>query len=279
MTGTDDVGSGGPGTTGGGAEVEVPSEPEDVWRAIASGDGTAAWQFRTEIEGREGGTIVIRRRPFGPDAEAVITAWDPPRRLAYEEPLGPDAPALALATEYLVTARGDGTCVVRVVSSLAGDGGWEDLLEGATQGWRMALIVLRCYLTHFAGQPAASLDTIATVGRPLSDAAAVFAAVVRPLGVEGPATTGEPFHAHDGAPPLAGTVEHLTAGYALLRSTEPSPALFAVSAFPMDGATLSVNVCGRFYGPDGPASAAREQRRWDAWLPARLARLARLKEA
>ena len=266
MTGADS-----PETTGG-AEVEVPGEPEDVWRAIATGDGTAAWQFRTEIEGREGGTIVIRRRPFGDDTEAVITAWEPPHRLAYEEPLGPDAPALA--TEYLVTARGDGTCVVRVVNSLAsGDDGWEDLIDGATQGWRMALIVLRSYLTHFAGQPAAGLDTIATAGTPLSDSAAVFAAVMRPLGVESPAAVGGPFRAHEGAPPLAGTVEHLTAGYALLRATEPSPALFAVSAFPMDGVTLSVNVCSHFYGPDGPASAVREQRRWDAWLPARLARL------
>ena len=276
MTGADDVESGGSETTGGeaeaGAEVEVPGEPEDVWWAIATGDGTASWQFRSEIEGREGGTIVIRRRPFGPDAEAVITAWDPPRRLAYEEPLGPDAPVLA--TEYLVTARG-GTCVVRVVSSLAGDGGggWEDLLDGATQGWRMALTVLRSYLTHFAGRRAATLDTIVTFDRPLSDSAAVFAAVMRPLGVESRATAttrGDPFHAHDGSPPLAGTVEHLTAGYALLRSTEPSPALFAISAFPMDGVTLSVNVCGRFYGPDGPAAVAREQRRWGAWLPARL---------
>ena len=280
MTSADDVERGRPETTGGeadaGAEVEVPGEPEDVWRAIATDDGTASWQFRTEIEGREGGTIVIRRRPFGPDAEAVITAWDPPRRLAYEEPLGPDAPVLA--TEYLVTARGDGTCVVRVVSSLAGDdGGWEDLVEGATEGWRMALIVLRSYLTHFAGRRAATLDTIVTVDRPLSDSAAVFAAVMRPLGVESPATASSPFRSHDGAPPLVGTVEHLTAGYALLRSTEPSPALFAISAFPMDGVTLSVNVCGRFYGPDGPASAAREQRRWDAWLPARLP--VRLKEA
>jgi uncharacterized protein YndB with AHSA1/START domain len=257
------------------AEVEVPGEPEDVWRAIATGDGTAAWQFRTEVEGREGGTIVIRRQPFGDDAGAVITAWDPPRRLAYEEPAGPGTPALA--TEYLVTARDHGTCVVRVVSSLSGeDGGWEDLLEGATEGWRMALTILRSYLTHFAGQPAASLDTIATVARPVSDSAAVLAAVMGPLGVDIGADVGDQpavgdrFRSHDGAPPLAGTVEHLTAGYALLRATEPSPALVAISAFPMDGVTLSVNVCGRFYGADGPAAAAREQRRWDAWLPARL---------
>jgi uncharacterized protein YndB with AHSA1/START domain len=257
------------------AEVHVPGEPEEVWRAIATAEGTAAWQFRTEIEGREGGTIVIRRRPFGEDAKAVITAWDPPRRLAYEEPAGPRSPALA--TEYLVTARGDGTCVVRVVSSLAGGdtddaddtGDWEDLLEGAAEGWRMALTILRSYLTHFPGQRAAGLDTIATVGRPPGESAAVFAAVTRPLGLAG-LVPGDRFRARDGAPPLAGTVERLDASYALLRTTEPSPALFALSAFPMDGVTLSVNVCGRFYGPDGPAFAAREQRRWDTWLPTQL---------
>ena len=258
-----------------GAEVDVPGEPEDVWRAIATRDGTAAWQFRTEIEGREGGTIVIRRRPFGDDAEAVVTAWDPPHRLAYEEPAGSGVPPLA--TEYLVTARGDGTCIVRVVSSLAGgetgEGEtWEDLLEGATRGWRMALTILRSYLIHFPGRRAAALDAIATVDRPLSESADVLAAVMRPLGVDvtsGP-SVGDGFSARNGAPPLAGVVERLDETYALLRTTEPSPALFAVSAFPMDGVTLSVNVCGRFYGPDGPASAAREQQRWDTWLPTQL---------
>jgi uncharacterized protein YndB with AHSA1/START domain len=251
-----------------GAEVEVPGSPEQVWQAIATGHGNAAWLFPADIEAREGGTMRIHRQPFGPAATATVTAWEPPHRFAYEEPLqASDGSAAApLATEFLVAAQRGGTCVVRVVNGLRRDGdGWEDLVDQAGEGWRMSLVVLRGYLTHFAGQPAASLDAIAAVGRPPSERVEVAAAVMRRLGLTG-LTAGARFRAPAGAPSLAGSVEHLGSAFFLLRTTEPGPGLFAISSFPMDGTTLSVNVCGRLFGPDGPAVAEREQPHWNAWL-------------
>jgi hypothetical protein len=52
----------------------------------------------------------------------------------------------------------------------------------------------------------------------------------------------------------------------LLRAAQPCPALFAISSFPMDAVTLSVNVTGRLYGPGADAVAARERPCWHEWL-------------
>jgi len=249
-------------------EVEVPGSPEEVWEAIATGAGHAEWLFTAEIEARPGGAMVIRRKPFGGDDVATVTAWDPPHRFAFEEPIEPGDGSTAppLATEFLVEARSGGTCVVRVVSGLLHDGdGWEDLVEGAGEGWRMALEILRAYLTHFAGQPVAHLDVIGGVSRPLDHRTDVFAAIISKLGLTGLAA-GDSFRLPPDAPPLAGVVERAPNNFMLLRATQPCPGLVGISTLPMDGATLTVNVSGRLYGPDAVPVAQRQQPRWEAWL-------------
>lgn len=200
----------------------------------------------------------MHRAPFGPDATATVTAWEPPRRFAYADPM--------FATEFLVTARDQGSCVVRVVSSLHADGeGWDDIAENAGTGWRMTLLVLRTYVTHFAGQPGARLDVTMPVNAPPAARAEVGALVAQELGLSGLAA-GAPFRTPASAPDVSGTIEHLGPYFTLLRAAQPCPGLFAISAFTMDAVTLSVNVTGRLYGPDAEAVAAREHPRWQEWL-------------
>lgn len=245
-------------------EIEVPGTPEEVWRAIATGPGHAAWLLPADIEPGEGGAMVIHREPYSADANATVTVWEPPHRFAYEEPIGPDAKPMA--TEFLVEAKGGGHCVVRVVSGFHHDGeGWEDLVEGAGEGWRMSLTVLRAYLTHFPGQPAANLDAIVDLGRPASERARASTVLFDSLGLTG-LVAGDPFRTPAGAPSLAGTVEHIGEGYVLLRTVEPYPALYAISCFPMaDGAPLSANVLARLYRTPTEV-AVREQANWQTWL-------------
>jgi uncharacterized protein YndB with AHSA1/START domain len=254
-------------------EVEVPVGPEEVWQAIATRSGTGGWMLPAEIEAREGGTAVIYREPFNEAAVATVTAWDPPHRLAYEEPTtAPDGSAgPPLATEFLVESRDGGTCVVRVVSGLRhGGDGWEDLVEGAGEGWRMTLAVLASYLTHFAGRPATGLDAVISASRPDADQADVSAALMASLGITG-LRAGDRFEAPDGAPPLAGVIDHVEPHFVLVRAEVPCPALFAISAFPMGAtAAVSVNVLGRLYGPDSATIAERDRPRWSAWFAGRM---------
>src|SRR5262245_22072231 len=129
-------------------EVEVPGTPEQVWKAIATGAGISAWFVPSQVEERVGGLATAN---FGPGMEgaATITAWDPPRRFATDsQDLGPNAPTVA--SEWIVEARGGGTCVVRVVHSLFADAGdWDNEMEGWEFGWPAFFRILRLYLEHF----------------------------------------------------------------------------------------------------------------------------------
>ncbi|SFQ65441.1 Uncharacterized conserved protein YndB, AHSA1/START domain [Amycolatopsis arida] len=245
-------------------EIEVPGTPDAVWRTIATGPGHAAWLFPADIEPGEGGAVVIHREPYGHDVTAVVTAWEPPRRFAYDEPVEPATGPLT--TEFLVEAKRGGHCVVRVVCGFRDGGdGWEDLVEGAAEGWRMSLTVLRAYLRHFAGRPVANLDASVDLGLAAPDRARAAAVLLGSLGLAGLAP-GDAFRTAAGAPDLAGTAEHVSEGYVLLRAAEPCPGLYAISCFPMaDGAPLSANVLARLYGAPAGA-AAREQATWRTWL-------------
>lgn len=246
------------------SEVEIAASPGEVWEAITTASGSAAWSFPADVEPREGGAVRLHRGPFAPDASATVTAWEPPHRFAYEQRAA--APDPATATEFLVEARERGSCVVRVVSSLYADGeGWDDIAEETGTGWRMALLVLRSYMTHFPGRPAARLDLTVPVSAPPAARAEVGALVTTALGLSGLAE-GAPFGAPENAPHASGTIEHLGPCFVLLRAAQPCPALFAISSFPMDAVTLSVNVTGRLYGPGADAVAARERPRWHEWL-------------
>src|SRR4051794_34269627 len=140
-------------------EVEVPGTPQQVWQAIATGPGIAAWFVPSEVDGRVGGTVTSHFGA-GMDSVATITEWDAPHRFAAESSWGQDGPMVA--TEWTVEARGGGTCVVRVVHSLfAETDEWDDQLAGTESGWPSFFLILRLYLEHFAGQPAACFQLTA----------------------------------------------------------------------------------------------------------------------
>jgi len=246
-------------------EVEVNATPEEVWQAIATGAGNAGWLFPAEIEERRGGSMVIHRAPFGGDASATVTAYEPQRRFAYEERVGSDAPPWA--TEFLIEGRAGGTTVVRVVTGFyEGGEGWEPMVEGAGEGWAGALQFLRVYLSNFLGRAVVNLGVTGDTGRPLSDRSKLSAELLGALGLVG-LKAGDKFRAPDNAPPLAGVLETATDGDGcLIRTDEPGPGIFEVSTFSMNGETVTVNVVGRIYGEGGEKLATRDEPRWVDWL-------------
>jgi uncharacterized protein YndB with AHSA1/START domain len=249
-------------------EVEVPGTPEQVWEAIATGPGIAAWFVPAEVEPREGGAISYDMGG-GMEASGVVTAWEPPSRFAGEEEWQPDAerPAARLATEFLVEARSGGTCVVRLVTSLFASGGdWNDELESMREGWGMFLNNLRLYLTHFAGQSRHAITVGRAAAGSLDDAWAELAGRV---GLTG-AHEGDRVAAADGAPPLAGTVDRAMEdashhrGLTLLLD-EPAPGFALVFANAWRGKVYA-NVSAYLFGEAGAAAAAQNQQAWRAWL-------------
>lgn len=251
-------------------EAEVPGTPEQVWQAIATGPGITAWFVPTEFE-EEGGTPTRVVSHFGPgmDGVAAVTSWDPPRRFTAEiRDLAPGAPPVA--TEWIVEARGGGTCVVRVVHSLfaAGDD-WDGQLAGWESGWPGFFRILRLYLTHFPGEACSPLQVLSFVPGPEPAAWDALAGALGLAGATGGAMVGERCEAAAGAPPLAGVVEPSGEGRRLLlRLDEPASGIGQLFASAMGGQVcLAVQLY--LYGDRAAAAAARDEPRWRAWMSER----------
>lgn len=249
------------------AETEVPGTPEEVWDAIATGPGITSWFVPTRVDGRVDGETTSSFGP-GMDSVAKITAWDPPHRFAAEShELGPnDAP---VGTEWIVEARGGGSCVVRVVHRWFADGDdWDNQFEGHTYGWMSFFRVLRAYLAHFAGRHGAPVQVMGMAPEPKEEA---WKAWTEPLGLAG-AEVGQAVRTPDGAPVLAGTVEW--AGQPawpeelLIHLDEPAPGIAHLVPHPMGG---QVYLTLRLYlfGEDAPAAAAQAEAAWQAWMATR----------
>lgn len=255
-------------------ELEVPGTPEQVWQAMATGPGQAAWLFPVDLDPEPGGSMIIHREPFAPDAETTVTRYEPPQAFAYLEPnVGPPSP---MATEILVEARSGGSCVVRVVCGFAEAGEeWEDLVQGVLEGWRMSLPVLSEYLREHAGQPGQSVDVITMIDPAPADRSTPATELFRRLGLAPDALRpGAPFRTAAGAPELSGMIVRAEPGYLLLRSEAPVSGLWALSCFPMGmDQPISINLMGRVYGlgDDQPAGLRTA---WQTWLERQAAELA-----
>lgn len=253
-------------------ELLVPGTPEQVWQAMATGPGNAAWFVGGEIEPRVGGAF---RLDFGEGAITTgeVTAWEPPHRFSYvERDWGQDAPPIA--TEITITSRSGDRCVVRMVHSLfTSSDDWDDQVEGFESGWPGFFAVLRIYLAHFAGAKAASFMAMTPAGE---DSLSVWLRLGETLDLAG-ANVGEHRTAVSGPEPWSGVVEHVHQDaqqrYVILRLDEPSPGIALVGTYDKGatshgaaGAGTNVSLNRYFYGDGAAASAAESEVRWRDWL-------------
>jgi uncharacterized protein YndB with AHSA1/START domain len=253
-------------------KVEVPATPAEVWAAIATGPGITAWFMPADVEGAVGGSVVHRPAPDMPST-GTVTAYDGPHRFAYEEPAPiaeGEEPARPIATEFLVEARGGGTCVVRIVQSGFGEGdAWDRAIESFTTGWKQALLSLRLYLTRFRGESAAPI-TVATTAPGPKDA--VWSALARALGVPAAPERGQRITiTAAGAPGISGTVEEAADGILTLALDEPARGLGLIGVGGIGDDEVFVTIRAQLFGPGAAQVAAREQDRWATWLSQRMA--------
>jgi uncharacterized protein YndB with AHSA1/START domain len=244
--------------------VEVPGTPEQVWHAIATAEGISSWFMPTDVDEREGGAIAFHIAP-GMDSHGHVTAWEPPRRFAYEErEWAPEAPPLA--TEFTVEARAGGTCVVRLVHSLFASGdAWDDQLESFESGWPSYFEVLRLTLRHFAGQ---RCSTIRVMGTGAGSEADTWASLTSELGLADAAKGQRRGTQGAGVPRLEGVVErvHEGAPYEVLMKLDTpvrGAGLFGVYNW---GERVHVMITLFLFGDDSAAVAARDEPLWRAWV-------------
>jgi len=240
-------------------EIEVAGTPEEVWAAIATGPGITAWFVPTTVEGRSGGAI---EQSFGPGEEMLVRghvhAWEPPRRFAYGE--HPEPIAGGMAFEFLVEARREGTCVVRLVNSGFGHGQeWDDQYDATEQGWRLFLHILSLHLARFGGRPAQKVQAMAMLPAP-DGPDAVWSTLLGSFVLD-----GDRLVAADDAPaPLAADIT-LRGDRALVFVVDhPAPGTGLLAA-EGGGEALAVSLWLSLYGEEAAAIVARDAPRWQAW--------------
>ena len=251
-------------------EVEVPGTPEEVWQAIATGQGISSWFVPAEFEVRDGKPVAVKVT-MGPGMESTsaVTAWDPPRKWAAQsDGWIPGMPPLA--NEWSVEARGGGICIVRIVQSLfASTDDWDNQLESAAHGWPGFLRTLRIYLTHFRGQRSAIMKWMVPVAGTEAEA---WEALTAALGVKG-VRVGQRCTAPAGVPAISGVVEYVTQSPydALLRLDTPGPGVAARGAASFPGAPGSMVAMNLYlYGDQAAGTVAHESPRWNAWFQERV---------
>ncbi len=172
----------------------------------------------------------------------------------------------AFAAEWLVEARDGGTCVVRLINSGFGSGAeWDAEYDATEAGWRLFLYNLRLYLTHFPGQPCASVlvnGKRRRAGRPGPSASSPAT-----LGLPAGAGKGDRVAATaPGAPPLAGVVERAADGMLTLLLEKPAPGVAFVVAEPAADGTAYASVYAYLFGDGAAEAAASDEPAWRAWM-------------
>ena len=242
--------------------VEVPGTAEQVWHAIATATGMSAWFLPTRIEEREGGALHFS---MGPDmgSDGQVAAWEPPRRLVYEEDwaalMGKDPATLSpLRSEFLVEATSGGTCVVRVTSSGFGIGAdWEaEFFEDMGAYWIPSFDNLRLYLEHFPGQEATMLEVSSSHAVEMKE---LRSTLHEALGLS---EEGAAFEALG----TTGTVERIGERQSLVRLTAPVPGMLTVTAFTEGEGKAMAVLRAYLFSADAAAFARREQPVWQTWV-------------
>lgn len=247
-------------------QTEVPADPEEVWRAIATGPGIETWFVPAEVDEREGGRIVTHHGSFG-SSVGTIVVWDPPHRLVYEEREWQEAPdpadpAPVWSTEIVVEAHAGGTCSVRLTSGFLADGErWEDELGGTDDGWARGIENLRRYLTSYAGIPVGTMIVSHGVAGRKEQA---WAATLDALGLRD-AAVGDRVGPAPGAPVLAGTVYDRRDAELHLEVSDPAPGLVELSVHEWSS-QVNLSVRAYLYAENARAIAAAETTRWTTWL-------------
>ena len=154
-------------------EAELPGTPEDVWHAVATDEGNAAWLFPGLVD-REQATV-----------------WDPPHRLVMRMD-GPDGWFNQI--EDLIEGRDGSTTVLRYVHSGIFTEDWDNQYDSAGRHTDFYLHTLGQYLEHFRGRRATYIggeESSGLEGPEASSKPGSFGVLKQALGVGDDASVGD----------------------------------------------------------------------------------------
>jgi hypothetical protein len=225
-------------------EITLEATSAQVWEAIATGAGLAAWFMPMEVD---------------PDSP-MVTSWEPGRRLGVRTPAGDDGSFQVF--DYRIEGGGPFSTADSIVlqfshSGFTGDD-WGDNFEAVTaEGWDMYLHTLSQYFIHFAGKPALYLEAEAPAE---SADPGGWPRLVAALGLTDPVKEGAAVRFDlPGVGPVEGVVDYATPTFIGLRAP-----LALIRFHGRVGLGMPVAVSQHTYVATFDTASA--QRGWERWL-------------
>jgi hypothetical protein len=228
-------------------EVVLPAPPANVWHAVATTEGNAAWLFPN---------------PIDPDG-AGAKAFEPPKHFAVRQEQGDWFNDL----QFVIEDRGDGTSSLRYAhSGVFPDDLFETQNEAIQQHTDFYLHTLGAYLAHFYGRPPTYIGDApqGIQGPPSSAAPDGFSRLKRALGLAADVKENDHVRlAPEGLEPIDGVVDYVRGNFMEIRTDDALYCLFGRNAF---GGPVAVSIHS-FNGGDAQETKAS----WERWLATALA--------
>ena len=226
-------------------EVLLRASPEEIWDAMATKAGNAAWLFPNEID---------------PDGAQT---WDPPRHFAVRQ----EQDDWFNAIECVIEARDGGSTLLRYTHSGIFVDDWDNQFDAVQQHTDFYLHTLGQYLEHFAGRQATYIGDVPAgiQGPPTSMTPDGFERLKRALGIDAQLGEGDAVRlAQPDAEPVTGTIDYLRPNFAGVRTADALYCFFGRNAF---GGPVGMSIHSFADGVDADAT----QHAWQRWLETALA--------
>ena len=223
-------------------EIVLPATPEEVWEAVASTSGNAAWLFPNEI---------------APDGSGA-SVWDPPHHFAVRMEQGDWFNAL----EFVIEGRDGGKSLLRYAHSGIFVEDWDTQYDAVQQHTDFYLHTLAEYLEHFGGQPATYIGDVpqGILGPAASASPDGFERLQRALGLDPSVSEGDAVRlTPDGPPPVSGVADYLRPNFLGVRSSDALYCFFGRNAF---GSPVGMSI----HSFDPGIDAEQTERLWREWL-------------
>ena len=132
-------------------EIEIDAPPEEVWKAISTGEGLTRWYAEeARVDPRVGGEHWISWGE-GQDIGNENLAWEPGRKLTIGH-ANPTNPWQAMVIDFEIETRSGRTVLKLVQSGLPAGPDWDSMDEGTDLGWEMFLAALKFSIERQAGK-------------------------------------------------------------------------------------------------------------------------------
>jgi uncharacterized protein YndB with AHSA1/START domain len=223
-------------------EVVLPASPEQVWEAVATTAGNAAWLFPNEI---------------APDGSGA-TAWDPPHHFAVRMEQGDWFNAL----EFIIEGRDGGTSVLRYAHSGIFVDNWDTQYDAVQQHTDFYLHTLGEYLQHFNGRAATYIGggPGGLQGPTASAAPDGFRRLQQAIGLSGEASESDRVRlTPHGLEPFEATIDYLRPNFIGVRTVDALYRFFGRNAF---GGPVAISI----HAFSDSIDAEKTRHDWQNWL-------------